>query len=409
VSKPLIAEKNLDFIQEHVLSCANSNANVSIFSFRGSGVPFMIKQALSQFPSSRIFTWLDLDQILASNIFASSLETLNSNYAQKLNSASRNIIESLMAQNDLNEAQYLGFIKYLITDENKELTIIIRGVGNLYQPSFDSQRTIVHNLCRISLDKLSLIFLSAREMDEKDKTTLGPLYGYISANQIWGGAFLFDRKSADIQLQDKDFTKEFKSKLARFIGSDPTLYKYCEVRAQRDVSFQRDFVKVNDIKEMYNIIGANWLDWRYYEIVTELKLESVRQLKDGIPLTSEFCIQTGIGRNTDKGIGYFHPLFEYFIINRFDQTKVMVAELSPENYLTGQELKVFRLLEKEKPNVVSRDSIAKIMWDEAWNDKYSDWSIDKVISNTKRKLFEHSEKFTIKTYKGQGFGLIKFD
>ena len=46
------------------------------------------------------------------------------------------------------------------------------------------------------------------------------------------------------------------------------------------------------------------------------------------------------------------------------------------------------------------------MWGDDWNDKYSDWSIDKVISNIKKKLFENNEIHTIKTFKGEGFQLL---
>jgi hypothetical protein len=159
------------------------------------------------------------------------------------------------------------------------------------------------------------------------------------------------------------------------------------------------------IPKLYELIGYEWLDWRYKEIVADLQLESIKELIGGKACTSEFCLKTGLIANTAKGIEYFHPLFEYYLKNRFKLDQLIKANKTPKDYLTGQELKVFNLLLQNINSVVTRDEIAKVMWENEWNDKYSDWSIDKVISNIKKKLFEASDKRTIKTFKGEGFQL----
>ena len=255
------------------------------------------------------------------------------------------------------------------------------------------------------MQNLSLIFLINREITPKDKETLGPLFGYIYSHIIWSKDFLFDIDSAYLQLKDKPFLESFKSKTAEFTRYDPTLYKYIEVKAFNDQNFQDQFIKDYNMKKMYTIIGEDWLDWRYYSIAQTLTDNTINSLTNGIKTESEFCIKTGLAWNKNK-LEYFHPLFEYFMKQRMDISKLQQARIDVSAYLTGQELRVFNILKDNNAKVVTRDDIAKIMWQEEWSDKYSDWSIDKVISNLKKKLAEHNEDHTVKTYKREGFMLI---
>lgn len=405
-TKPVLAEENLNYIEENVLKVCEGNSNITILSFKGTGIPFQLKQVFKFRGIDRLIVWLDFDQTTISTLLLNSLEYLISNYEKELTPPSLSILKELINKIAITEAEYIGFLKYLISEEHKKLTIVMESFGDLYKPKFETQRTLALNISRLSLSYLSVIYLSSREFDDKDKTVLGELWGYFSANILWGKEFAFSNKSASIQLQDKDFTTAFKHKLEDFVYNDPTLYKYCEVRAQRDKAFQEDFVNTTDVKKLYKLIGEEWLDWRYKEIVMDLKLQTVEELKTKKLSTSEFCINTGLVSNGDNEIVFFHPLFEHFIKHRLDITLLKKSNKTINEYLTGQELKVFNLLVSKKDEVVSRDDIAKTMWDDDWNDKYSDWSIDKVISNIKKKLFENNETQTIKTFKGEGFQLL---
>ena len=405
-TKLVLAEENLNFIEKHVLKVGEKNSNITILSFKGAGIPFQLKQAIKFKGTNRLIVWLDFGQTTIPTMLLDSLEYVLSNYNKKLTPASLSILKELVNKITITEAEYLGFLKYLITEERIKLTVVMESFGDLYKPRFEAQRLLAINISRLSLSDLCVIYLSSREFDDKDKSLFGELWGYFLANILWGKELAFNNKSAKLQLTDKDFTSTFKLKLADFVYNDPTLYKYCEVRAQRDERFQEEFINTTSANKLYKIIGEEWLDWRYKEIIANLKFSTVEELVTKSQSTSEFCINTGLVSNENNKIVFFHPLFDYFIKHRLDINLLKKVNKTITEYLSGQELKVFNLLESKKGEVVSRDEIAKIMWGDNWNDKYSDWSIDKVISNIKKKLFENNDVHTIKTFKGEGFQLL---
>lgn len=404
-AKQLVADSNLDYIQTNILEVVGKSSNVTINSFRGSGVPFQLKQALAFRQTSQIVLWLDFDQPLIPTLLRNSLEYLQTHYGKQLATNSLSVLKDLVTKSDITEAEYLGFLKYLMLDEHKQLIVIFESFGNLFKPQFEHHRILALSISRLSLSDLAVIYLSGHEYNQHEQELLGDLWGYYSAHIIWGKDLAFDNKSADIQLKDKGFDKKFVNKIANFVDGDPTLYKYCEVKALREREFQEKFVVTDAIPKLYELIGYDWLDWRYKEIVADLQIESVKELIGGKECTSEFCLKTGLIATATKGIVYFHPLFEYYLKNRLKLDQLIKANKTPKDYLTGQELKVFNLLLQNINSVVTRDEIAKVMWENEWNDKYSDWSIDKVISNIKKKLFEASDKRTVKTFKGEGFQL----
>ncbi len=406
-AKQLVANSNLDYIYTNILEVVEKSSNITVNSFRGSGIPFQLKQALAFRHASRIVLWLDFDQPLIPTLLRNSLEYLQTHYGKQLPTNTLSVLKDLITKTDITEAEYLGFLKYLMLDEHKQLTVVFESFGNLFKPQFEHQRILALSISRLSLSGLTVIFLSGHEYNQHEQELLGDLWGYYSPYIIWGKDFAFDSKSADIQLKDKGFDKKFVPKIANFVGNDPTLYKYCEVKALREEVFQEKFVVTDAIPKLYELIGYDWLDWRYKEIVADLQIESVKELIGGKTCTSEFCLKSGLVTNTNKGIVYFHPLFEYYLKNRLELDQLIKANKTPKDYLTGQELKVFNILSQNINSIVGRDDIAKVMWETDWNDKYSDWSIDKVISNIKKKLFEASDKRTIKTFKGEGFELYQ--
>jgi hypothetical protein len=74
--------------------------------------------------------------------------------------------------------------------------------------------------------------------------------------------------------------------------------------------------------------------------------------------------------------------------------------------LSNREAQILKLILDSPSIVVSRDSVAKIMWGDAWIEQYSDWSIDQTISRVRKKLGKVGlPSSVIKTVKGRGFML----
>lgn len=57
----------------------------------------------------------------------------------------------------------------------------------------------------------------------------------------------------------------------------------------------------------------------------------------------------------------------------------------------------------KKEEIVSRDEVAKSIWDENWTEKYSDWAIDKLMHEIRKKLRLSKTNYNIETINGKGY------
>ena len=160
-TKPALAEENLNYIEKHVLKVSERNSNITILSFKGAGVPFQLKQAIKFRGTDRLVVWLDFDQTTIPTLLLNSLEYVLSNYDKKLTPASLSILKELVNKSTITEAEYLGFLKYLISEEHRKLTVVMESFGDLYKPRFEAQRLLAINISRLSLSDLSVIYLSS--------------------------------------------------------------------------------------------------------------------------------------------------------------------------------------------------------------------------------------------------------
>ncbi|OGK15276.1 hypothetical protein A2774_02525 [Candidatus Roizmanbacteria bacterium RIFCSPHIGHO2_01_FULL_39_12c] len=125
-----------------------------------------------------------------------------------------------------------------------------------------------------------------------------------------------------------------------------------------------------------------------------------------------YLLQTGIV--CKKGSKYILPLksmekllAKTKIVNSLSldkkQSVIFAGKDITSNFSHG-ELRVLKLLLTKKGSLVSRDEIAQAIWKIHWEDKYSDWAIDKIISRLRTSLTNlNLPKNIITTLKGRGF------
>lgn len=81
-------------------------------------------------------------------------------------------------------------------------------------------------------------------------------------------------------------------------------------------------------------------------------------------------------------------------------------EINLFELLSSREAQILKLIFDNPTVVVTRESIAEIMWGDGWNEQYSDWSIDQTISRIRKKLSKIGlPSSVIRTMKGRGFQL----
>lgn len=99
----------------------------------------------------------------------------------------------------------------------------------------------------------------------------------------------------------------------------------------------------------------------------------------------------------------FKPLSESPLFN----PSLALSEGSLKNIdiLTAQEALLLETL-LAKTDLLSRDEVAQRLWGADWTNKYSDWAIDKVVSNLKRKIKDSDLKLI--TLRNRGYKLVKY-
>lgn len=71
--------------------------------------------------------------------------------------------------------------------------------------------------------------------------------------------------------------------------------------------------------------------------------------------------------------------------------------------LTAQQKLIFDYLFNHLDQIITRDEVAQVIWGRAWNKKYSDWAIDKSLSNLRKKL--HQTSWQIIAIRNRGYQL----
>jgi len=71
-----------------------------------------------------------------------------------------------------------------------------------------------------------------------------------------------------------------------------------------------------------------------------------------------------------------------------------------ESKLTVNEIKALRCLVCASDKLVTRDEIAQAIWSTNWLEKYSDWALDTMIYQLRKKL---KKGYEIKTWRNQGY------
>lgn len=80
----------------------------------------------------------------------------------------------------------------------------------------------------------------------------------------------------------------------------------------------------------------------------------------------------------------------------FEQRKI-------DGQLTEREKRLLQLFLEKRGVIVTREEMAQTIWQSEWEEKYSDWALDKMISRLRKVLVEAGiPKHALKTKKGQG-------
>lgn len=111
--------------------------------------------------------------------------------------------------------------------------------------------------------------------------------------------------------------------------------------------------------------------------------------------TSDYLLQTKLITDNNLNLSYWYQIKKYM---NSEKEKYPALDL----YFTAAERDIFELL-LDKREIVSREEIAKTIWQKNWQERYSDWAIDQIVHRIRKKLLLAHAPYEVITKKGEGF------
>lgn len=154
------------------------------------------------------------------------------------------------------------------------------------------------------------------------------------------------------------------------------------------------------------------LFYRLQEIVKDLPQSYFHMLTSSPKTRNDKLIQALLARygylvKSDGSYKVFTPLLDEFLRKYADKIPHQKTE---QTYSIDQELlelsksqrAVLSYLKGKPGELVTRDSLAQLLWGDNWADRYSDWAIDQLLSVLRERLDKFHFKGKIVTKKGEG-------
>ena len=159
--------------------------------------------------------------------------------------------------------------------------------------------------------------------------------------------------------------------------------------------------------DIENCLQDARLHWRLANIVDELPIdyqESLSKVAVGKQPTKSTQSWLKQFRYLTSDNHVFSPLLERYLQQGY--TAGDAPSLSPELQFSPKAYKAYQCLHTQNGMLVTREALAQAIWGESWEDKYSDWALDKVMSELRKNLVRHPELGNLVTKRGTGYSLV---
>ncbi len=415
----LFSEELLNSFISKVFAKSSKNIHVTLACFRGAGRPSQLRYILANYkklglPENRVYVWLDL-ALLGEDMslgYKSSVTSLLTYFSNNFLESETALLHELSEKETVNALEYSQFVQALLLKNDRSITFIVENAGKLYDNSTQSKALVnlLLSINKLSYERTSLIFVADREFTALDAKPLGALWACLTANIVWGDELVFDDDSVEIsinlheKLYSIKFPPAFRNKIKNHVYGDPSLLKRILMVCVGEPSLIAKFAESVSVQDFYNLVGATWLDDRYQNMVLNCTPDSIKALVEGsYDRCSEFIKRTGILSKA----GEVSPLLEIYLEkygkNLYKKMRTSSLRIDPATYLSGQEYLVLEILNDNIGRTVSKDTLARLLWGDAWEENYSDWALDKLMSTLRKKLVKNGYDKTIKTLRGKGF------
>jgi hypothetical protein len=419
---PPASEKALELIKKKILEPGLSNQSVTLITFWGSGKTSQIKYLLSypeitfRAEDSRIFSIIDLEKLSSEPKTAISytISWIKTHYIKHPNQLVSKTVTELFSPESSNPEVFLDRINNLTFTKSLGITFMIEKAHLLLLKENGSLRSFLAALHQTNPMKISFIFNVPCEISENQKTNLGDLATTFLQNVVYSNDIPWDTETARRFIANEEkytqhtLCEEFKIKSIELTISDPQTHKIVVDKALNNNEFEKYAIGEYIISAIYNNIGSDLLYTRFSSIIENINKDSWNFLTEKTKIPTEYLIRTGLIVNVkEQTYRPMNPLFEEFLRKEKNNKSAGINKLALQikGQLTYQEGNLIGSLLENENRIVNRENAAKILWEEKWEETYTDWALDKAISRLRKKLETAGFEKKLKTIKGRGFAL----
>jgi DNA-binding winged helix-turn-helix (wHTH) protein len=360
----------------------------------------ILKNIFKDLYNKTIFVYVDPDEIL---------ETSNTHYLELIyNSLKKELEKKKIKSNTNHDHNYLLKIKDTLSEiVNQGWRVVF--ILNDLEFTMNLSPSIFMNLETImAIDKSKIVYLFLTTINLLDESILKQLHNLkyaITRNVRYFP--LFDKISSASIIDN--IAKKFKinssekinTLLMDLCGGHPQLLKYATY-----LLYETADVDTKNIKKVQTYLLSNdRLKIICADIWNCLSIKE-KELLNNIVITGnilssqheemKYLFNLGLISKINNKYKVFGQIFEEFIKNKlpitklkYDQQldKLYYGNKSCEDKFTYQEFKLLIHFIMHENEIVSRDQVAEVMWGKhLYEEKYSDYSIDKIISTIRKKL-----------------------
>ena len=194
---------------------------------------------------------------------------------------------------------------------------------------------------------------------------------------------------------DHKISSKLRAEIVRFSGGSPGLLKgLYQLACGGEIDIE-------------NCLQDARLHWRLANIVEELPTdyqESLSKIAVGREPTKSTQSWLRQFRYLTSDNHVFSPLLERYLQQGYAAGDS--SSLSPELQFSPKAYKAYQHLYTHLGELINRGALAQAIWGESWEDKYSDWALDKVMSELRKNLAGHPEFGDLVTKRGAGYSLV---
>ncbi len=384
------------------------NPQSAIVGMPGSGIMALLKytsrntaffeQKLLKQDKNRIIIFLSLDS------FSDQEETTRSQLLESLETFINSHKEQFVGTNLYKRVSKfqtcVQILTYLTNELEYKITLVLSELEH-----FEKVASKVSQLRNIRSDRINTIYVFYHEVSIE---SISKGFGYISHFNYFS---LFDSESVKqyiLQTSQKEghaLDESLYRAIYKYSGGDGTLVKVITYKALADISF-RQVLETDRVKDIWSALGEQFLIKRFQDITMSLSNESLTWLKTregAIPIYLQ-----KIGIISQEG-NMYSPLFDYFIKNHPDSFIGKNVKEKSTNFdtavLTGKEYEIYNFL-NNNPRIINKTELAHTLWSTQAGESYSLWTLDKLLSNVRKKLKKYNSDRRLVVIRHKGIQLV---